>query len=53
MYDPVTDLWIRRASLPNPRGGMAGTTVLRDGKARIEVVGNWDFGAEDNLQYIP
>ena len=53
VYDPVTDLWTRRASLPNPRGGMAGTTVLRDGKARIEVVGNWGFGAEDNLQYIP
>ena len=51
VYDPVTNLWTRRASLPSPRAGMAGTTVLRSGKPRIEVVGG--APARDNVQYIP
>jgi N-acetylneuraminic acid mutarotase len=51
VYDPVTDLWTRRASLPSPRGYMAGTTVLRWGQPRIEVVGGAPPG--NNLQYIP
>ena len=51
VYDPVTNLWTRRASLPSPRGNMAGTTVLRGGKPRIEVVGGPE--RPDNLQYIP
>ena len=53
VYDPVTNLWTRRASLPSPRSYMAGTTVLRGGKPRIEVVGGGGGLAADNLQYIP
>ena len=55
VYDPVTDLWTRRASLPSPRLGMEGTTVLRFGRPRIEVVGGDGPGglAESNLQYVP
>lgn len=54
VYDPVTDLWTLRASMPSPRLGMAGTTVLLNGKPRIEVVGGWGPGlAADNVQYIP
>jgi len=54
VYDPVTNLWTPRASLPSPRVGMAGTTVLLNGKPRIAVVGGWGPGlAADNLQYIP
>ncbi|HEY9505276.1 MAG TPA: kelch repeat-containing protein [Gemmatimonadales bacterium] len=52
VYDPVTNLWTRRASLPSPRGNIAGTTVLRDGKPRIEVVGGAP-ASRNNLQYIP
>ena len=52
VYDPVTDLWTRRASLPSPRGNMAGTTVLRGGKPRIEVVGGTP-APRNNVQYIP
>jgi hypothetical protein len=51
-YDPVTDLWTQRASLPSPRANMAGTTVLRGGKPRIEVVGGAP-ASRNNLQYIP
>ena len=54
VYDPATNLWTLRASLPSPRVGMAGTTVLLNGKPRIEVVGGWGPGlAADNVQYIP
>ena len=53
VYDPATNLWTRRASLPSPRSYMAGTTVLRGGKPRIEVVGGGGGLAADNLQYIP
>ena len=52
VYDPVTDLWTRRASLPSPRASMAGTTVLRSGKPRIEVVGGTP-ALRNNIQYIP
>jgi N-acetylneuraminic acid mutarotase len=52
VYDPVTNLWTRRASLPSPRGYMAGTTVLRWGKPRIEVVGGAP-APRNNVQYIP
>jgi len=53
VYDPVTNLWTRRASMPSPRIYMAGTTVLLNGKPRIEVVGGAGGLAADNLQYIP
>ncbi len=52
VYDPATDLWTRRASLPSPRVSGAGTTVLRGGKPRIEVVSG-DPAFRSNLQYIP
>lgn len=39
VYDPATDAWTRRAPLPTPHSGIAASTVLPDGKARIEVVG--------------
>ena len=51
VYDPVTDRWTRRASLPSARSGIAGATVTVDGEARIEVVGGSVPG--NNLQYIP
>jgi N-acetylneuraminic acid mutarotase len=53
VYDPVTNLWTRRASMPSPRIYMGGTTVLLNGKPRIEVVGGAGGLAADNLQYIP
>jgi hypothetical protein len=52
VYDPVTDLWTRRASLPSPRVDAAGTTVLSGGKPRIEVVGGYP-APRNNVQYIP
>ena len=51
VYDPVTNAWTWRASLPSPRAGVAGSTVVRNGQARIEVVGGSRPG--NNLQYIP
>ena len=52
VYDPVTNLWTRRASLPSPRAYAAGTTVLHYGKPRIEVVGGVP-APRDNVQYVP
>jgi N-acetylneuraminic acid mutarotase len=52
VYDPVTNLWTRRASLPSPRVDAAGTTVLSGGKPRIEVVGGYP-APHNNVQYIP
>jgi N-acetylneuraminic acid mutarotase len=51
VYDPITNAWTWRASLPSPRAGVAGSTVVRNGQARIEVVGGSRPG--NNLQYIP
>jgi N-acetylneuraminic acid mutarotase len=51
VYDPITNAWTWRASLPSPRAGIAGSTVIRNGQARIEVVGGSLPG--NNLQYIP
>jgi hypothetical protein len=50
-YDPATDLWTPVASLPAPRTGLAATTVLLNGKPRIELVGGTVPG--NNLQYTP
>jgi N-acetylneuraminic acid mutarotase len=50
-YDPATDAWTRRASLPSPRTGVAASTVLLNGKQRIELLGGNAPG--NNLQYIP
>ena len=52
VYDPVTDAWTRRASLPSPRYGISASKVLLGGKPRIELVGGLQVGA-NNLQYIP
>jgi N-acetylneuraminic acid mutarotase len=52
VYDPVTDTWTRRASLPSPRYDISASKVLLDGKPRIELVGGID-PENNNLQYIP
>jgi N-acetylneuraminic acid mutarotase len=51
VYDPVTDAWTRRASLPSPRYGISASKVLLNGKPRIELVGGAAPG--NNLQYVP
>jgi N-acetylneuraminic acid mutarotase len=51
VYDPATDTWTRRASLPSPRSGIAASRVFLGGQPRIEVVGGVAPG--NNLQYIP
>jgi hypothetical protein len=52
VYDPVTDAWTRRASLPSARYGLSASTVLLNGKPRIEMVGG-TVSENNNLQYIP
>jgi hypothetical protein len=51
VYDPNTDAWTRRASMPSPRTGIASSKVELSGQPRIEVVGG--VGPGNNLQYIP
>ncbi len=51
VYDPATDAWTRRASMPAPRTGIAAAKVWLDGRPRIEVLGGISPG--NNLQYIP
>jgi N-acetylneuraminic acid mutarotase len=51
VYDPATNLWTRRASMPSARTRIAASKVLLDGKARIEVVGGIAPG--NNIQYTP
>jgi N-acetylneuraminic acid mutarotase len=51
VYDPATDAWTRRASMPSPRSGIAASRVFLDGQPRIEVVGGVAPG--NNLQYVP
>lgn len=51
VYDPATDAWTRRASLPSPRTGIPATRVFLDGLPRIEVVGG--VAPANNLQYVP
>jgi len=51
VYDPTTDAWSSRASLPGPRSDISGTKVWLNGQARIEVVGGGAPG--NNLQYVP
>jgi len=51
VYDPTTNLWTTRASLPSPRDDISGATVRLNGQARIEVVGG--SAPSNNLQYIP
>jgi hypothetical protein len=51
VYDPVTDAWTRRASMPSPRAGISGIKVFLNGQPRIQVVGGTAPG--NNLQYIP
>ena len=51
VFNPTTNLWSQRARLPKPRAGIAGTAVMLNGNARIEVIGGPAPG--NNLQYIP
>jgi len=51
VYDPTTNLWTTRASMPSPRFDISGSTVKLNGQARIEVVGGNAPG--NNIQYIP
>jgi N-acetylneuraminic acid mutarotase len=50
-YDPVTDAWTPLAPLPNPVTDRSATTVLLNGKPRIELLGG--SGEGNNLQYVP
>lgn len=52
VYDPVTDAWTRRASLPSRRYSISASKVLLNGKPRIELVGGI-IPENNNLQYIP
>jgi N-acetylneuraminic acid mutarotase len=51
VYDPATDAWTRRASLPSARGHIAASKVFLNGGSRIELVGGNLPG--NNLQYVP
>jgi len=51
VYDPATDAWTRRASLPGPRTALGASRVNLNGKPRIELVGGNAPG--NNLQYVP
>jgi N-acetylneuraminic acid mutarotase len=51
VYDPATNAWTRRASLPSPRSWTAAAKVFLNGQPRIEVVGGIAPG--NNVQYIP
>ena len=51
VYDPATNVWTRRASMPSARTSIAASKVLLNGKARIEVVGGIAPG--NNIQYVP
>jgi len=51
LYNPATDTWARRTSMPSPRTGIAASTISLDGKPRIEVVGGIAPG--NNIQYVP
>ena len=51
VFNPLTNLWSRRAPLPSPRVGIVGTMVMLNGTPRIEVIGGPAPG--NNLQYIP
>ena len=50
VYDPATNLWTRRASMPSPRTGIAASKVFLNGQPRIAVVGGPRPG--NNIQYI-
>jgi hypothetical protein len=51
VYDPATDTWAGRASMPTVRPEFGASRVVLDGQARIEVVGGSRPG--NNIQYIP
>jgi hypothetical protein len=51
VYDPATDTWRGRAPMPTVRSGIGASRVVRDGQARIEVVGG--TRPDNNIQYIP
>jgi N-acetylneuraminic acid mutarotase len=51
VYDPATDTWTPKASLPSPRTDISASKVLLAGQPRIEVVGG--LFANNNVQYVP
>jgi N-acetylneuraminic acid mutarotase len=51
VYDPVTNLWSSRASMPSARTDIAAAKVFLNGQPRIELVGGIAPG--NNIQYIP
>jgi N-acetylneuraminic acid mutarotase len=50
-YDPATNRWTTRTSMPSGRTGIAASPVTVNGQARIEVIGGPAPG--NNLQYVP
>jgi N-acetylneuraminic acid mutarotase len=51
VYDPATDTWTPKPSLPSPRTDISASKVLLAGQPRIEVVGG--LFADNNVQYVP
>jgi N-acetylneuraminic acid mutarotase len=51
VYNPASDSWSTRASMPTLRSGYSAHRVVLNGKGRIELVGGTKPG--NNLQYIP
>jgi N-acetylneuraminic acid mutarotase len=51
VYDPTTNTWTRRKSMPTGRSGFSVARVFVGGAPRIEVVGGPRAGS--NIQYIP
>ncbi|MBA3259263.1 MAG: hypothetical protein H0T68_07360 [Gemmatimonadales bacterium] len=50
-YDPASDTWSAKASMPTVRPGLAASRVVFEGQPRIEVVGGSRPG--NNIQYTP
>jgi N-acetylneuraminic acid mutarotase len=51
VYNPTTNVWTRKASIPRVEYGLAGGRVVVNGQARLEVIGG--ARPDNNLQYIP
>ena len=51
VYDPATDTWVNKKSMPTDRVHISANRVVVGGQARIEVVGGRRPG--NNTQYIP
>lgn len=51
MYDPATNIWTKKASIPRIQPGLSGGRVVVNGQARLEVIGG--ARPSNNLQYVP